>query len=61
MRRCEDCGEPARWKTADGVWLCDGDFDALLDAVAVDEYEPPRPANPVLGGAHNAHSDRRKP
>jgi ribosomal protein L37AE/L43A len=28
---CEDCGEPATRQTADGVWLCDGDFDLLLE------------------------------
>lgn len=30
--RCEDCGDPATQQTADGVWLCEGDFDLLLDA-----------------------------
>lgn len=32
IHHCEDCGEPATRETADGVWLCEGDFDALLDA-----------------------------
>ena len=28
---CEDCGEPAQRETIDGVWLCAGDWQRLLD------------------------------
>lgn len=31
---CEDCGEPATRETFDGVWLCEGDYVALVEADA---------------------------
>lgn len=38
--RCEDCGEPAKYMTADGVWLCKGDFELLCEySELIDEGE----------------------
>lgn len=29
--RCEACGEPATRQDVEGVWLCQGDYDHLIE------------------------------
>lgn len=36
---CEDCGEPASHETADGVWLCDGDYELLCELAFIEDYD----------------------
>lgn len=38
-RLCEDCGEPATRQTADGVWLCAGDYAHLCDLAFAENYD----------------------
>lgn len=35
--RCECCGEPATRQDRDGVWLCEGDYNHLLDHWLIEE------------------------
>ena len=46
MKRCEDCGEPAARQTADGVWLCEGDYELCFDRYFADTYEEGDHAKP---------------
>lgn len=37
--RCEACGEPATRQDVEGVWLCDGDFDHLMQHWMLEEFD----------------------
>jgi ribosomal protein L37AE/L43A len=37
MPVCEACGEPATRQDCEGVWLCEGDFQHLVEHWLIEE------------------------
>jgi hypothetical protein len=46
---CEDCGERATRQTAEGIWLCEGDYRLLLEFLSDDEVLAPSSSSEKLG------------